>query len=440
MDEQTNRYQPLGLITPIEPTESKRQINRIFPIAKEQTFYIANASVPMLHQYLNFGQGLHDQHHTMSHPAYIYDLHRIGSDMISLDYTYSPIMLKSFSVSASSVVKRTAHSFVVSPFTTMNSNALTHAGTIATHPLIAPKLKPEEEGETRIKFSGNHGTAEQMLYMISLYPGLPFIINSSAPTFEHYAPVFMKSFTIKAAGSGGIKAVDISIQFEGGKTVKMNNMPQATPKTVEDPENEFSKQYIPYRAANTMDCFVATYDNQRIDSTDVEYYDEIMKQAIKGEQNFPIFRVTGTSLAINQEFQFTATGNQTDSITKKLKYTEMFEGQGPKFAALKSRSVSGEIECFSPLTYAEVSDNLGILTNQTVIMYFGNGFLYVMPNCDFDPVSYNAAPDGGCMLTYKFTARAAPEAIRDYTFLPNSAYKSNSEFLLIDQLLESING
>jgi hypothetical protein len=74
---------------------------------------------------------------------------------------------------------------------------------------------------------------------------------------------------------------------------------------------------------------------------------------------------------------------------------------GPKYAALRSRTVTGTISIYR----AKTANFLDVYPESPLTMYFGNNFLFHFRNVDWGNPSFSLSPEGGEIHTWSFTAR-----------------------------------
>lgn len=253
---------------------------------------------------------------------------------------------------------------------------------------------------------------ENNIYKAAIIPLFPLFFVSSNAGHLSYGPIFMNDFEIRVSGMDSLADVEVNCSFVGGKTlISPEYVPRTIPyvdeneKTVEygDDEPYTINDYKNYRTVNMSDCLVSllkpTTKNILMMKKQLFYSSNVKQSKDESTTNYvfttktPI-KVVGMSLKISQEIALTHTvpvlenGNSSDVI-------------GPKFAALKSRSVTGSITLYN----ANLDDYLDKYATSSVMMYFGGNYLFYMRDVDWSNPIYSMSPNGGRIHTWSFTAR-----------------------------------
>lgn len=258
---------------------------------------------------------------------------------------------------------------------------------------------------------------ENNIYKAAIIPIFPLFFVSSNSGHLSYGPVFMNEFEIRVSGMENLSDVEVSCSFIGGKTIiSPERVPRTIPyvdvneKTVEygDDEPYTINDYKNYRTANLSDCLVSLLkptQRQILKMKSELFKSSDVKQSTDETTTNYVFtskspnKVVGMSLKISQEINLTHTvpiledGTSADVI-------------GPKFASLKSRSVTGSITIYN----ANLDDYLDKYPSSSVVMYFGGNYLFHMRGVDWSNPIYSMSPSGGRYHTWNFTARLPQDA------------------------------
>lgn len=253
---------------------------------------------------------------------------------------------------------------------------------------------------------------ENNIYKAAIVPLFPLFFVSSNAGHLSYGPIFMNDFEIRVSGMDSLSEVEVNCSFVGGKTlISPESVPRTIPyvdvneKTVEygDDEPYTINDYKNYRTVNMSDCLISLSrpTKRKILNMKSEVFKSLNFEQSTDESatNYvyttksPV-KIVGMSLKITQDISLTHTvplledGNSADVI-------------GPKFAALKSRSVTGTITLFN----ANLNDYLDKYATSSLVMYFGGNYLFHMRDVDWSNPVYSMTPNGGRIHTWSFTAR-----------------------------------
>jgi hypothetical protein len=253
---------------------------------------------------------------------------------------------------------------------------------------------------------------ENNIYKAAIIPIFPLFFVSSNSGHLSYGPVFMSEFEIRVSGMDNLPDVEVNCSFIGGKTlVSPETVPHTFPYIDENEKNvEFGddepyqiKDYKNYRTVNMSDCLVSLLKPTKRKILNMK--DELIKssgfeQSTDESTTNYVFtyktpnKVVGMSLKISQEISLSHTTPILDDGTSA-------DAIGPKFAALKSRSVTGSITIYN----ANLDDYLDKYASSSVVMYFGGNYLFHMRDVDWSNPLYSMSNNGGRFHTWNFTAR-----------------------------------
>ena len=287
------------------------------------------------------------------------------------------------------------------------------------------KLKFSEQTYTipSIKFSplisedgtNQQSSAENVIYKAAVIPMFPLMFVTSVSNHFTYGPVFMESFSIDLNGFNSLKEVEISCRFAGGKSfISPADIPilepnRAVPKVIKngDLEPEEILDYRNYRVASLQDCLVSTtifdapssfkalktllFNKAKVTAPTVKTKDQ--KNIVISTKTVAS-KVIAMSLTINQGVELRFTTPVAEGIY-------LGDLVGPKYAALKTRTVTGSISIYR----AKTSNFLDVYPESPLTMYFGNNFLFHFRNVDWGNPSFSLSPEGGEIHTWSFSAR-----------------------------------
>ena len=259
-------------------------------------------------------------------------------------------------------------------------------------------------------------SGENNIYKAAIIPIFPLFFVSSNAGHLSYGPIFMNEFEIRVSGMDNLADVDVNCSFIGGKTlISPESVPRTIPyvsdtKIVEFGDNPpyFINDYKNYRTANMSDCLIAFFSPKNTDVLRVkqELFEKLkVKQSYDESTTNHVFtsksptKIVGMSLKISQEISLTHTvpvlqdGTSADVI-------------GPKFAALKSRSVTGSVTLYN----AALNNYLDAYASSPLIMYFGGNYIFVIEDVDWSNPIYSMSPNGGRIHTWSFSARLHKQA------------------------------
>lgn len=244
--------------------------------------------------------------------------------------------------------------------------------------------------------------ASLILYKSMILPSYPVMFTSSIPSTEHYGPLFPVSVSIDVDDAN--KQVGCTFKFSGGKSIFAYPKSQINLINNLNPQSE-SVGFIPYRAANIFDCHIdfKTYSSK-------ESFLSNMK--IKSEQTDPeyISRISAMSMTIASDYDFKSVAVNNERA--------IF--QGPRYATLRSRTVTGFIK------YTANTANFNIPVSSELTLYFGDIFYFPMQNVDWQKPSIELVANNNYVHTFRFIARAVDGAV-------TNSYRNSgfcSEFLV----------
>lgn len=236
--------------------------------------------------------------------------------------------------------------------------------------LNIPVIFPYNENEFNAYFL-------EILWRLSVYPFVPFFINSNMYPQNIGGPLFVKNFKIT---SGDGKPTTIALDFVGSSYITPPN-PYA--------DNGFSDYLTGYattegwrtvhRAAMNYDSLISMALNADIDPSVgiTSTYNNLAAALVISGLN-----ISDISLEIAQDIHRVYTAN--DQIYK-------FLGEGVKYLSMKSRKVKGSITFVSStdLTSYFLSGR-----NKEMVLFFGGPFYYPMKNVSIQVFSSSLAGDG----------------------------------------------
>jgi hypothetical protein len=292
------------------------------------------------------------------------------------------------------------------------------------------KLKFSEQTYTipSIKFSplisedgaNQQSSAENVIYKAAVIPMFPLMFVTSVSNHFTYGPVFMESFSIDLNGFNSLKEVEISCRFAGGKSfISPADIPilepnRAVPKVIKngDLQPEEILDYRNYRVASLQDCLVSTtifdapssfkalktllFNKAKVEAPTAKTKDQ--KNIVISTKTVSS-KVIAMSLTINQGVELRFTTPVAEGIY-------LGDLVGPKYAALKTRTVTGSISIYR----AKTSNFLDVYPESPLTMYFGNNFLFHFRNVDWGNPSFSLSPEGGEIHTWSFSARIPQNA------------------------------
>lgn len=259
----------------------------------------------------------------------------------------------------------------------------------------------------------DQAAAELIIYLASKIPLYPLMLCSSIASHYSYGPVFLSSINFRASGQQNAGSVNVSCQFTGGKALispeinlLLKRKPGIEPIVYNsmddlngDPISENATNYLGtgidydyhrYRSYNFLDVIVA---NEYIDSFgEIISYPERFTSDNSTILKPPPYKIVDISMTIQQQVDLTFTNPYYNNNYKGDKF-------GPRFASLRSRTVSGSI------TYFGLNKTERIPNSSGLTIYFGGPFYYAMKNVDWSNPSIQITPGGGYIHTYNFKAR-----------------------------------
>jgi len=226
-----------------------------------------------------------------------------------------------------------------------------------------------------------------IIYKSIILPSYPLMITSSLPYNEHYGPLFPTRFSIDVNDQA--KQVSLALSLRGGKSMF------AYPKPKIDLINSYIPQsddlgFIPYRSLNIFDCEIdfKTYPTKE---------EFISKTKIRNEQTDPEYlkRISGISLSVTSDYIFTTVAVNDSRV--------IF--QGPRYATLKSRVVTGSI------TYTSNTQSFNIPVSSELTLYFGDIFYFPMQNVDWQKPIITLEANNNYVHNFQFIARVVDGAV-----------------------------
>lgn len=240
-----------------------------------------------------------------------------------------------------------------------------------------------------ISYQGSTDISESslILYKSLILPSYPVMFTSSIPNTEHYGPLFATNISIDV--DDGNKQVQCSFKFVGGKSIFAYPKPQIELINKAIPQSE-NIGFIPYRNANIFDCHV---DFKNYSSK--ETFLSSMK--IKSEQTDSenISRISAMSLTISSDYDFKSVAVNNERA--------IF--QGPRYATLRSRTVTGFIK------YTANTASFNIPVSSQLTLYFGDIFYFPMQNVDWQKPTIEMVAGNNYVHTFRFIARAVDGAV-----------------------------
>ena len=226
-----------------------------------------------------------------------------------------------------------------------------------------------------------------ILYKSMILPSYPVMFTSSIPSTEHYGPLFATNIAIDVDDS--TKQVGCSMKFVGGKSIFAYPKSQINLLNTVVPQSD-TPGFIPYRTANIFDCHLdfKVYESK-------ETFLSTLK--IKSEQTDPenISRISGISLIISSDYDFKSVAVNSERA--------IF--QGPRYATLRSRTVTGFIR------YTANTASFNIPVSSELTLYFGDIFYFPMQNVDWQKPTIEMVAGNNYVHTFRFIARAVDGAV-----------------------------
>ena len=380
--------------------------------------------------------------------AYIWDLYRlaelVGEDrgdgsgfwtIDSGDINWNKIWVSSFNDNAGNIYEKLPTPFTVSPFTRPVATQQLYRASLRFSPLIAPAdITTDENGDVVVTTQSSEvEPAELTFYKSLIYPAYPLMLASSIATHTHYGPIFLTSARIETSGRDKLKAVELALEIEGGKSIASPGINSENPEIVvieaQQPtdsegqpvsteEQEINFDYRSYRTACLIDCLVA----HKLYSTVSDMQTEMASQVTGNAQN-PEERLVSVSLSVKQELSYEF------PVTSKGRTDE----NGPRFASFPSRTVTGS------LIYWSRQKDFEIPNTSALTLFFGGIWFFPMPNVEWQKPNMEFIPGSGYLHTFDFIARAAPNSIQK-GFVTDAANYPISEFWLSSNDLSAVAG
>lgn len=360
--------------------------------------------------------------------VYVWDMYRlaesVGED--ALDglghYTvpadleqWSPIWIKSFNDDAGSRLHLAVQTpFAVDFLETPRFNEESYAGGFSFSPLVGAPVLDDEGNPTLTAYerilSLETFQAENILHKAMAIPAYPLLLSSSLPAHAHYGPLLMSTASISVSGSRALKSVDVTVQFQGSKSMKMPVMERREPLVVDVPipasdlENTLAesqadtpsdsqastKEYLPYRFSNLLDCrcYTGVYTLEEITREDAKLDDLLRLEA-------------ETKRVIEMEIKI------VQSV--KWEYTqptvERGQQNGARWGAVASRTVTGSLQFYS------LTEEITFPEADAMTLYFGGVWIFPMANIRWQRPVVEATPGVGYTHTYNFMALATPDTV-----------------------------
>lgn len=325
--------------------------------------------------------------------VYTWDLRALGkrgsfSKIKKTDPFWYKIWVKEHSGdSGSGIYKPLPTVFAVSPFNYLDATAHIYKGSYDFYPLI-----PNADFNT-IENSETYN-AEKAIWQGMLFPAMPMLFATSIAETDMFGPVFFKNISLSVSGESGLSPVSVSVEYVGGKTIKSPTMERSLPSVVN--ANNVT-DFHAYRTASMVDCLSALgvfTDLQALKDNLAPFY-ELEKEA-------PTTRLIEMKLSMTQDVDFAFTGHKGSSS----------DAQGPRFAEIKNRKVSGSFTFFSRdkkiiMGTSSTNPDSGQLT-----MYFGGPYLFPMSNVEWQKPIVRQIAGQGFYHIYNFIARAANNSIQ----------------------------
>lgn len=226
-----------------------------------------------------------------------------------------------------------------------------------------------------------------ILYKSIILPSYPLMITSTVPYNEHYGPLFPTRFSIDVNSDS--KQVNLALDLKGGKSIFAYPKPQIDLINTYIPQSD-DLGFIPYRSLNIFDCSIdfKTYGSKE---------DFIAQTKIRNEQTDPEYlkRISGIFLSVDSDYTFTTVAVNDSRV--------IF--QGPRYATLTSRKVTGSI------VYTSNSQNFNIPVSSDLTLYFGDIFYFPMQNVDWQKPIVSIEAGKNYVHTFKFIARVVDGAV-----------------------------
>lgn len=289
--------------------------------------------------------------------------------------------------SGSNVYKSLPTIFTVSPFNHLDATGHVYSGSFSFYPLII-------DSETIRNNISETYDAERAIWQGVLFPAMPFLLAGTIEKTDFFGPVFLKKVSFSVGGAGELSPVDINVEFSGGKSIKSPTIDRVDPDLISCLN---ITDYQPYRTASMVDCLSSI---ELI--TDLEELKTNLAPYHELEKENPTIRILEMKLSMTQDIDFAFTGHKGSSKDE----------QGPRFAEIKNRKVTGSFKFFSRedaiiMGSSSTNSNSGQLT-----MYFGGPYLFPMPNVEWQKPIIEQIPGQGFYHVYNFIARAADNAIQ----------------------------
>lgn len=364
---------------------------------------------------------------------YVWDLHNLTDNstlqngfivMSNTDPFWQQVWVDKFADDAGSrFITQLPTYFTVAPFNHKIADKQIYKVDINYSPLIS-SLDTIEDGIITSESETNIG--EHILYGSIIYPAYPLLFTSSIPKQNHYGPVFVQQASFSVSGDNTITPVSIRLSAVGGKafqcpakpvsdpslqTITLTDLPvgdefdpdSPNPNANLDPNNpnnndqsspQTVQDFIQYRVATLQDCL---FDTNVYDDFPTFYNTVLINNVI--EAITPVNRIVAMELHVKQNVVFTATGLDAVGAIRT-------QEQGPRWAAIKDRTVEGSI------TYFSHDSDFTLPKSGGVTMYFGGCYYFPMPNVDWQkPTMQAEAVQGGYIHVFNFIARACIGAI-----------------------------
>lgn len=226
--------------------------------------------------------------------------------------------------------------------------------------ITIPAVLPFIEGTQQSKF-------QEAVWRIGAFPFVPFMIYTDITPLNIGGPVFASKWSISVSEGSPI---NVSMSFTGGTSVR-----PPLPGTIDSGDFPFQEGYVAgistsqadkssWRHNSFYDCLFGVSFVE-----DVPIYESAVSSTI-WYQNQNEIQISKMTLDIEQDIKLIYTSNDGD--LKNI-------SDGPKYAALKKRSVRGSIELKSSTNLSIIYSNPGAKIQQ-LIMFFGGPFYFPMRN------------------------------------------------------------
>lgn len=231
--------------------------------------------------------------------------------------------------------------------------------------------------------------AYKVIYDLTVYPSMPFLVASTMPGVKNYGPLFPTEIEYRIRGN---EPLEITVRYEGSKFIKIN---EKSPTIVNDISN------YTFRTLSFYD-FKYSYG---ILNQDDNIYDSInefnQEYNNSGYGTYLNEKIISLTLRVNQMYEFDITAK---SATDDFYYAFSNE-QGAQYCRMIDRTVTGEI------TFSTTNPNFNPFEREGLTLYFGSIFYFPMSKVVWQRPVIDMTSNNLYNITFNFIAVAVDDAV-----------------------------